>query len=289
MRELIIKKQSAIRAARPFLKWVGGKGKLVPDLKAYLPSEYKDFYEPFVGGGALFFSLKPAIGHINDTNATLMKAYENIKNNVDRLVSELTVLQNTYWSLPDIESKKDLYLSKRTEFNQLLHDNFEKTVLLIFLNKTCFNGMYRENASGKFNVPFGQHAKPAICDKSNLLNVSEALQHTTITCGAYELAVSKAKQGDFIYFDPPYAPLNITSSFTSYQAEGFTANNQEKLRDVFAELAGRGCKIMLSNSNTPLIRELYKKFNIHEIQAARSINSVGSGRSKITELLITSY
>lgn len=277
------------KPARPFLKWVGGKAKLVPQIQQHMPAEYNDYYEPFVGGGALFFALNPKVGHINDMNYVLIEAYRHIKQNVYKLIKELELLEAQYLALPDLEAKKEAFLANRTRYNELPNNRFEKTVLLIFLNKTCFNGMYRENAKGHFNVPFGKQETPTICDKANLLAISKELQSTTISCGSYEDVVKDAKKGDFVYFDPPYHPLNPTSSFTSYQAGGFTAADQEKLRDIFAKLAKRGCKVMLSNSSAQLIRDLYKDFNIHEISAARSINSVGTGRGKITELLITSY
>lgn len=274
---------------RPFLKWVGGKGKLIPELSKYYPESFNKYFEPFVGGGAMFFSANAPKAHINDMNSVLICAYKHIRDDVEKLINELDTLQEFYWDLPDIESKKELYLEKRSVFNELKNDEFEKTVLLIFLNKTCFNGMYRENSKGGFNVPFGKHQKPTISDSINLRNVSKSLKNVEITSGSYEEAIKKAKKGDFIYFDPPYQPLNPTSSFTSYQAGGFDVEDQKKLRDAFKNLSDKGCYVMLSNSNSPIILELYKDFEIHEIMAARSINSVGSGRGKIVEVLVTNY
>lgn len=288
------KQQSTSKAVisiqpRPFLKWVGGKARLIPQLEVHYPESYNKYYEPFVGGGAMFFSVNPTVGHINDMNSVLISAYQHIRDDVDKLIAHLATIQDYYLLLPDIDAKKEFYLEKRAEFNSLENTSFEKTVLLIFLNKTCFNGMYRENSKGGFNVPFGKQATPTICDAINLKNISLALQKTTITCSSYEHAIEGAGEGDFVYLDPPYHPLNATSSFTSYQADGFTAEDQEKLRDKFAELAKRGCKVMLSNSDSPLINELYKDFNIHKVYAARSINATGTGRGKITEVLVTSY
>lgn len=289
MKKGVPQKGAGLTTAKPFLKWVGGKGRLIPELAKYYPETFDTFLEPFVGGGAMFFSLNPKKGHINDMNKVLTSAYVHIRDNLDMILEELKALQDFYWSLPDLEAKKEFYLEKRTLFNNLPYDKLEKSVLLIFLNKTCFNGMYRENSKGGFNVPFGKHDKPTIADAKNLKLVSKALQDTRISTGPYKDAVSDAAKGDFVYFDPPYHPLNTTSSFTSYQADGFTAEDQEELRNTFKMLADRGCYAMLSNSDTPLIRELYKDFNVHEIMAARSINSVGTGRGKIKELLITSY
>ncbi len=284
-----VKKDTKSSVARPFLKWVGGKAKLIPQLAAHYPDSYGKFYEPFVGGGAMFFSLNPKDAHINDMNAVLINGYISIRDNTDKLVDELSALQEFYWKLPTLDLKKEFYLEKRAVFNDLKSDEFEKSVLLIFLNKTCFNGMYRENSKGGFNVPFGKHERPTICDEVNLRNVAKSLEQVSITQGSYEDAVKDAKKGDFVYFDPPYHPINTSSSFTAYQAGGFSAEDQEKLRDTFRALSQKGCKVMLSNSDTPLINELYKEFKIHKIYAARSINSVGSGRGKIAEVLVTNY
>lgn len=277
------------KTAQPFLKWVGGKGRLLSQLAEHYPAAYERFFEPFVGGGAVFFSINPKTAHINDTNEVLINAYINIRDNVGRVISELKVIQQEFYVLETLEEKSEYYYYMREKFNSLATNDFEKTVLLIFLNKTCFNGVYRENSKGGFNVPFGKYVRPTICDEKNLLNVSRALRHAKITATSFEKAVQEAKAGDFIYFDPPYHPLNATSNFTSYHASGFTAKDQEKLRDVFKELADKGCKVMLSNSDTPFIKELYKDFNIHTVYAGRAVNSVGHKRGKITEVVVTSY
>lgn len=284
-----VKDDSGVVIARPFLKWVGGKSRLIPELSRHYPKTFGTFFEPFVGGGAMYFSLRPDKAHINDMNAVLTNTYIHIRDNLGKMIEELESLQDIYWELPNIDSKKEFYLEKRDLFNGMISDELDKSVLLIFLNKTCFNGMYRENSKGGFNVPFGKHDKPKIADTKNLQSVSRALKHTTVTTGSYEESVKTAKPGDFIYFDPPYHPLSTSSSFTSYQAGGFTAEDQEKLRNTFKKLSDMGCYVMLSNSNAPLIKELYKDFNIHEILAARSVNSVGTGRGKIVELFITNY
>ncbi len=282
-------KTLATAIPRPFLKWVGGKARLLPEISKYYPTSHGTFYEPFVGGGAMYFSLKPKSAHINDLNLVLISAYKHIRDRLKPLIGSLQELELRYYSLPSLEEKKLFFLEQRETFNSLPNDSFEKTVLLIFLNKTCFNGMYRENSKGGFNVPFGKHEKPKICDEINLKRVSVSLQNTTITHSSYEEAVSTAKKNDFVYFDPPYHPLNPTSSFTSYQAGGFSEQDQVKLRDEFKRLSNIGCKVMLSNSDSPLINELYKEFNIRKIYAARSINSVGTKRGKILEVLITNY
>lgn len=275
--------------ARPFVKWVGGKGRLVPELSKHFPETYNAYYEPFVGGGAVFFSLAPSVAHVSDLNATLIATYRIIKTDVGKLIVALKEIQTHYHQLPSLDDKRAYFLELREEYNRLKSDDFKKTVLLIFLNKTCFNGMYRENSKGGFNVPFGKHEKPTICDEKNLLAIAEQLSETEISCSSYELITKSAKKGDFVYFDPPYHPLSTTSSFTSYQAGGFSAKDQELLRDEFKRLSDLGCKVMLSNSDAPLINDLYKEFNIKKIYAARSINSKGNGRGKILEVVVTNY
>ncbi|MCX6728571.1 MAG: DNA adenine methylase [Candidatus Saccharibacteria bacterium] len=281
-------KDSTVKA-RPFLKWVGGKSKLVPHLVEQFPKNYKTFHEPLVGGGAMFFSVQPKRACINDSNAILMGAYEDIKKDVDSVVAGLSKLEKQYRKINTEEERKEYYLKQRARFNAIHTRTIEKTILLIYLNKTCYNGMYRENSIGGFNVPFGKQTNPTICDETNLRAVSKALQKTKINMGSYEKCLRTVRPEDFIYFDPPYHPLNETSSFTSYQAGGFSAKDQEILRDKFKELSNKGCYVMMSNSNSPLIRKLYKEFKIHEIDAARSINSKASGRGKIVELYITNY
>lgn len=277
------------KEARPFLKWVGGKGRLLSQLAAFYPTQYESFYEPFVGGGALFFSLRPATAHINDTNTKLINTYIRIRDDVEALIAELKTLETHYYELGDLEKQKELFYEMRNKFNSDDTPSDDKSAILIFLNKTCFNGMYRENSKGGFNVPFGKHSKPAICDADNLRIVSASLQETTITNASFESAIESAAKNDFVYFDPPYHPLNATSSFTSYAAGDFGVEDQEKLRDIYASLSKKGCKVMLSNSDTPLIRELYKDFNIQTVLAGRSINSVGTKRGKITEIVVTNY
>ena len=275
--------------ARPFVKWVGGKARLIPELSKYFPKSYKTYYEPFVGGGAVFFHLTPNYAHISDLNPTLISAYLTIKNNVSSLIKALDELQYYYHGLAKLDDKKTYFLELRNEYNRLSPNDFRKSVLLIFLNKTCFNGMYRENSKGGFNVPFGQHDKPTICDKKNLLEVSKVLSDIKISCSSYQNTTKNAVKDDFVYFDPPYNPMSKTSSFTSYQAGGFSFKDQELLRNEFKRLSDLGCNVMLSNSDTPLINELYKEFNIQKIYAARSINSKGSGRGKVPEVVITNY
>ncbi len=273
---------------KPFVKWVGGKRQLLKqfrDLELY-PPEFFDpientYYEPFVGGGAVFFDLLPEHAELSDLNRELVIAYNVIKNNVDELIELLK--QHRY--------DKEYYLDIRAKNIDELQD-IEIASRFIFLNKTGFNGLYRVNRKGQFNVPLGRYKNPVICDEENLRRVSKALQNVTIKHQDYSSVLKSAKKGDFIYFDPPYYPLNQTSSFTAYTSEKFLEKEQIELRNTFITLHKRGCYVMLSNSDTLFINDLYANIDgvtIHKIIAGRAINSKGSRRGKITEVLVTNY
>jgi DNA adenine methylase len=273
---------------KPFVKWVGGKRQLLRqfrELGLYPPEDFNPitntYYEPFVGGGAVFFDLLPKNAELSDLNNELVTTYNVIKNNVDELIESLQ--KHIY--------DKEYYLEVRAKKIEDLSD-VEVASRFIFLNRTGFNGLYRVNKSGHFNVPFGRYNNPIICDEDNLRRVSDALQDVTITHQDYKNVLKTAKSGDFIYLDPPYYPINATSSFTSYTAEGFLEKEQTELRDTFVKLHKRGCFVMLSNSDTPFINELYSGLDgitVNKITAGRAINSKGSGRGKITEVLVTNY
>ena len=273
---------------KPFVKWVGGKRQLLRqfrELGLYPPEDFNPitntYYEPFVGGGAVFFDLLPKNAELSDLNNELATTYNVIKNNVNELIQSLK--KHIY--------DKEYYLEVRAKKIEDLSD-VEVASRFIFMNRTGFNGLYRVNKSGQFNVPFGRYNNPVICDEDNLRRVSDALQDVTITHQDYKHVLKTAKSGDFIYLDPPYYPINATSSFTSYTAEGFLEREQTELRDTFVKLHEKGCFVMLSNSDTPFINELYSGLDgitINKITAGRSINSKGSGRGKITEVLVTNY
>lgn len=273
---------------KPFVKWVGGKRQLLKqfrELGLYPPEAFSPmtstYYEPFVGGGAVFFDLLPKNAKLSDLNSELVITYNVIKSNVDELIESLQ--KHIY--------DKEYYLKVRAEKVEDLSE-IEVASRFIFLNHTGFNGLYRVNKSGQFNVPFGRYSSPVICDEDNLRRVSNALRDTIITHQDYKNVLEAAQNGDFIYFDPPYYPISTTSSFTSYTTEGFLEREQTELRDTFITLHERGCFVMLSNSDTPFINKLYSGFNgitINKITAGRAINSKGTGRGKITEVLITNY
>lgn len=288
MSDVRVKKQAT---PKPFLKWVGGKGRLLDQLMPYFAEARKDegkYFEPFFGGGAVFFALAPVSGQINDINKGLIGAYRNVKSNVDAVIAELRIIEQEYLSL-DAEARQEYYYERRAEYNTENHDTIRKTSLLIFLNKTCFNGVYRENKSGGFNVPHGRYANPTICDEDTLKTTSKALQYVVISSGSFEDAVKDAKEGDFVYFDPPYYPLTPTSSFTSYSADNFLDDDQRRLKRVMDDLTKRGVKVAMSNSWTPFIIDLYKDYRQVQIMAGRSINSVGTKRGKVAEILVLNY
>ena len=275
--------------ARPFVKWAGGKSKIVPQILEFFPENFKGYYEPFLGGGALFFAIAPQKGCLNDKNGVLIETYINIRDHLDRLIDDLVKIENEYFSIRSIEKKADYYYKQRDKFNSLKKKSLHRSALFIFLNKTCYNGMYRENKLGQFNIPFGKRTQPVICDKKNLSLVSELIKGIGIKCGSYEESLKSAKPGDFIYLDPPYEPLNSTSRFTEYQAGGFIEEDQVKLARLYRELTSRGCLVMMSNSTAQLIYDLYSDFHINKITVRRGIQSNKSVRSKVEELIITNY
>ena len=264
---------------RPFLKWAGGKGQLIQQYNQYFPKQFSAYYEPFLGGGAVFFHLLPARSHLMDINAELVNVYGCVRDHVEALVDCLKVHRDRHCA--------DYYYQIRAS----IHGSpLERAARLIYLNKTCFNGLYRENSKGLFNVPIGSYKKPTICDAELLYATSTALRSTVIEEGSFETVLSYATSShDFVYFDPPYHPLSATSKFTSYNRYAFTEDDQIRLRDTIVTLAKRGVKVMLSNSDCPFIRDLYQDFEMHTIVASRAINSNAAKRGKITEVLVTSY
>lgn len=281
-------KSNDTKKAKPFLKWVGGKGQLLPQFEALFPKQYNSYFEPFIGGGAVFFSINPKKAHINDINKTLAQTYIHIKDNTEKLIKSLKKLENNFLA-KDEAARKEFYYSIREKYNSLSHEDFEKSLYFLFFNKTAFNGVYRENSKGGFNVPIGSYKNPKIVDEENLKVVSKILSNTKITSGSFVDAVKNAKAGDFVYFDPPYHPLSETSSFTSYSKDSFTKEDQIKLRDLFIELDKKGVYVMLSNSSAPFIQEIYSGYRQVPVYANRMINSKSDKRGKISEVVILNY
>jgi DNA adenine methylase len=295
---------------RPFVKWAGGKSKLIPQMEQYYPKELKEnkidvYVEPFVGGGAILidilkkYNIKKAYAF--DINENLINCYNIIKDKVDNLVLNLKKLEKEYLKLDD-ENRKKYYYDIRKKYNSINIENekeaLEKTTYFIFLNKTCFNGLYRENRRGQFNVPIGKYKNPTICDEENLIELSKLIKNVTFINGDYRESYKYIEENTFIYFDPPYRPINKTSSFTSYSKENFNDENQKELGEYFRKINDNNSnvKLMLSNSNPKnnneeddFFEQIYNGFKIYEIKANRMINSNKEKRGKISELLIINY
>lgn len=300
---------TATRQVKPFLKWAGGKGQLIEQIASYLPSAFKTgqikkYFEPFLGGGAIYFWLAKHYDfefvYLYEINPSIAICYQVIQKNVKKLVKTLNELEMEYFSGSDKKREK-LFYDKREEFNSYLrrksaNSHLKRAALLIFLNKTCFNGLYRVNLKGEFNVPFGRYKKPAICNEENLLAVSELLEKAEIVCGDFSLCLEYADDESFVYFDPPYRPISATASFTSYSKQAFNDNEQKRLGTVFSELDNRDAHVMLSNSDPKNINpkdnffdNLYEEYRIERLTATRLINCNAERRGVITEILVVNY
>jgi DNA adenine methylase len=270
---------------RPFLKWVGGKTQLLDELvssydKARVTGSY---HEPFLGGGALYFELSrterlDGTAYLSDINGNLIGTYQSIRNSLQDVIKLLKKHARSH--------SEEYYYKVRAEVPRKKASRAART---IYLNKTCFNGLYRENKKGMFNVPMGRYTNPKILDEDNLRAVSAALRHADIEIRPFSTILDRVSSGDFVYFDPPYQPLSRTSSFTSYDRNGFDEEKQLELAGVFHQLSLAGAKVLLSNSNSPLIRKAYKAFNIRKVYANRMVNSKAEKRGKIPELLISNF
>ncbi len=265
---------------RPFVKWAGGKRQIVSHLISRIPKEFGTYYEPFLGGGALLFEILPERAVVGDVNEELINAYLVIRDRVEELISDLKKHRN----------ERDYYYRIRSLDPKSL-DPVRRASRFIYLNKTCYNGLWRVNSRGMFNVPFGRYKNPKICDEENLRAVSEYLRSSDvrIVLGDYRETLKTAGEGDFVYLDPPYAPVSETSRFTEYVSGGFSEEDQIKLAEVFRDLDRRGCYVMLSNSDTPLVKELYRDYLIEVVEANRFINRVANRRRGYRELIIRNY
>lgn len=270
----------------PFLKWVGGKRKLIPEIKKMLPgglSKYT-YYEPFVGGGALLFDLQPTQAVINDSNEELINVYTVIRDHPKELIDELKKHKNTPEYFYEIRS-----IDRKPIFNNI--SNIERASRIIYLNKTCYNGLYRVNNSGKFNSPFGKYKNPNIINESVIKAVSNYLNNAQVEIlnVDYEVPLRNVSKNAFVYLDPPYHPISKSSNFTGYVRGGWGEKDQLRLRDICNNLNKKGVKFLLSNSSSDFIKEIYDEYNIHTVRASRSINSDSSKRGKVDELLIRNY
>lgn len=270
--------RTRIPEAQPFVKWVGGKRAILPQLDKFFPRRFERYFEPFVGGGAVFFHLQPGEATLSDLNSELINTYRTVRDDVDTLITHLRSHRN---------DEEYYYDMRATALDEL--DPIARASRLIYLNRTCFNGLYRVNSKGGFNVPFGKHKNPTICNETGLRAASEALKGVRLAHRSYMALLNEARPGDFVYFDPPYHPLTASSNFTSYTADSFSAQDQRDLATAFRVLAERGCKVMLSNSDTEFIRELYADFQIEVVMAPRMVNRDAAKRGPVAEVVVRNY
>ena len=292
--------------AKPFIKWVGGKGQLLEQLEALLPVDFdnwKDttYIEPFVGGGAMLFNMLqkyPNIKHaiINDINHDLIVCYQTVRDNVEQLIPSLRDIEKRYYALTDMDAKREMYMAVRSRYNEKNLDPIENTTLFFFLNRTCFNGLYRVNRKGLFNVPCGKYMTPQICDEATLRADHELLQRVEILEGDFAQTMDYAQGQTLFYFDPPYRPLSDTSSFNDYTKDAFNDDSQVRLKEYCDTVSEHGYKFMLSNSDCKGKNEednffevLYGAYLIDRVMASRNVNANAAKRGKITEILVHNY
>ena len=292
--------------AKPFIKWVGGKSQLIEQLEALLPADFSErenvtYIEPFVGGGAMLFymlqtypNIKSAV--INDINPDLTLCYQVVRDNPTELIQSLNAIQSDYYALRTEEERKMYFLQQRERFNSKSLNEIDNTTLFFFLNRTCFNGLYRVNKSGKFNVPFGKYTTPTICDSATIYTDSKLLQKVDIMTGDFEQTFAKIEGNTFFYFDPPYRPLSNTSSFNDYTKEDFNDNAQIRLKLFCDRLNENGINFMLSNSDClgkdgtdRFFDDLFIDYSIERVWASRNVNAIASKRGKLTEIVVNNY
>jgi DNA adenine methylase len=268
--------------AKPFFRFVGGKTQLLPELRKHVPTTFGRYYEPFVGGGALFWDLAPKDAVLADTNPAIVIAYSQVRNNAHSVIAALRELAYQHDKDPRVTFQRERIATT------MWCDCVQCAARFIYLQKTGFNGVWRTNRAGIYNVPLGRsETPPTICDAPLLHVCSQALQGVVVLAQDFVGTVSTAKAGDFVYFDPPYVPVSKTANFTSYTRDGFTMGDQIRLRDIAWMLKQRGVSVMLSNADLPVVRDLYAQFDVHSVQARRNVNSAGTKRGKVGEVIIT--
>ncbi len=269
-------------AARPFLKWAGGKAQLVPEILQRIPSDIATYYEPFLGGGAVFFALRPARAVLSDINPDLINAFEVVRDKPTELIESLSKHRHSksyFYKLRGADRSADFWVNS----------DVDKASRVIYLNKTCYNGLYRVNSRGEFNVPFGDYQNPKIVDDENISACSAALQSAEIVNEPFESIADRVTEGDFVYCDPPYVPASRTANFAGYTKEGFPDEMHRRLAEFCRVIDRKGARFLLSNSDTPLTRELYAAFHVETVEAPRAINSKADRRGRVTEILVRNY
>ncbi len=291
-----------MKTVKPFIKWAGGKSQLLNEIRTKYPQKIERYCEPFVGGGAVLLDIlanfSPNEVIINDINVSLINTYQQVQTNVEALISQLEEMQAEFWTA-DTETRKIIYTQNREQFNSLINNNnnsLDKAALFIFLNKTCFNGLYRVNRKGQFNVPIGSYKNPPICDPENLRYISDLLQNVQIQCGEYNDCAGFIDSKTFVYIDPPYRPLTETASFTSYNENEFGDKQQIELGHFIDEITEKGAKVVASNSDPKnaddtdnFFDDLYAEYKIERVSAKRMINSKAAGRGNINEIIICNW
>ena len=291
-----------MKTVKPFIKWAGGKSQLLNEIRTKYPQKIERYCEPFVGGGAVLLDIlanfSPNEVIINDINVSLINTYQQVQTNVEALISQLEEMQAEFWTA-DTETRKIIYTQNREQFNSLISNNnnsLDKAALFIFLNKTCFNGLYRVNRKGQFNVPIGSYKNPPICDPENLRYISDLLQNVQIQCGEYNDCAGFIDSKTFVYIDPPYRPLTETASFTSYNENEFGDKQQIELGHFIDEITEKGAKVVASNSDPKnaddtdnFFDDLYAEYKIERVSAKRMINSKAAGRGNINEIIICNW
>lgn len=280
--EVVTPLAQSVAAPRPFLKWVGGKSRMLQELKSRLPAKFNRYYESFCGGAALFFSLAPERATLSDANEELIITYTVVRDQVDELIESLRGYRNNrkfFYKIRELDRRGDFWTFPAVE----------RASRYIYLNKTCFNGLCRVNSDGQFNVPYGMYKNPKILDEDNLRACSELLKETELTVGSFSKTLLECKKGDFVYLDPPYIPLSLTSSFVSYSADGFDYKMQVALRDACRVLDKKGVCFMLTNSDTPLTRDLYEEFKVESVASPRSISADGTKRKTAKDVIVRNY
>lgn len=279
------------RTYAPFLKWAGGKRRLIPQFEVHFPSRANHYYEPFAGSAAVFFHLRGQgfadAYTLSDSNPELINVYKTVRDDYESLLDKLEDHHEKHHQL----GKKHYYRIRKLDRNGHWHtmSEIERAARMLYLNRTCFNGLWRVNSKGQFNVPMGRYRKPNIVNKDRIENAHYALRGVTLRHGHFANVLDEAGEGDFVYFDPPYVPLSPTSSFTSYAKDGFGLAEQEELAALYRNLDRRGCKVMLSNSDMPVVRDLYEGFEIITVRARRAINVNGDGRGPVDEVVVLNY
>ncbi len=280
-----IANSNELNGPKPFLQWVGGKREMISQYEKYFPKKYNHYFEPFLGGGAMFFKLTPTKSFLNDNNQELFEVYKGVRDFPELVISILKNLRDRhskelYMKIRELDRQYDLYKDFR---------DYEIAARAIYLNQTCFNGVYRVNQKGQFNVPIGSSLNRLICDQDTILKASKVLKKASIQCVDFEKAIEKAEKGDFVYLDPPYYPVSKYSDFTRYTKEKFYQEDQVRLKESVDKLTKKGVYAMISNSDCDFIRNLYKGFEVKTVVSSRSLNCKSDKRGEVSEVLITNY